>query len=677
MAILLGIDTGGTYTDAVLYCEEQGVLSTAKSLTTKHDLSLGITDAAKSVLENMPNIKSKDIRLVSISTTLATNAIVESHGLPVGLIMIGQPETALDRAGLRQALGDDPVVFIAGGHTSLGEEKDPLDEKAVRAAIAQYKGKVSAFAISGFFAVRNLAHEARVRDIIRETCGLPVTCSHELSSNLDAPRRALTAVLNARLIPLLQHLIEAVQEFQKDVGIHSPLMVVKGDGSLISAETALLKPVETILSGPAASVIGAQHLAGAGTVFVSDIGGTTTDIALLKDGLAVLNKDGATVNGFRTMVEAVAVHTVGIGGDSEVSLSDEKKLTIGPRRAVPLSLLANQYDYIIPTLKSQLERGWRKNGDGRFAMRLREPNASSAGFSSMEQIIWDNMADGPISLETLLGRHSPEQPLRRLIDRGLVIISAFTPSDAAHVLGQQNMWNKEAADLGAAIWADTDIRPGNACATNAGDFANKVFELVIVKTGEALSDAAMAIDFPDMKINRGNFMETLFENSLSTTRATAGNVTAPRLLDFNLTLNLPIVGIGAPAITYYNTIADRLNTTAIIPKHAEVSNAIGAVAGGVSQHVSILISTPEPHIFRVHGIDNIKDYAKLDDAAAKAIEIAETTARQRAIDAGADDIRLDTSRKDIVAPGEDARDIFIESTIIATAIGRPRLAGAS
>src|SRR5690606_34837214 len=117
--------------------------------------------------------------------------------------------------------------------------------------------------------------------------------------------------------------------------------VVKGDGSLISDAVALASPVETILSGPAASVIGARALAGlaegAAGAFISDIGGTTTDIAVLHGGRAVLNREGATVGGFRTMVEAVAVHTLGLGGDSEVRPDSYRPLLVGPRRAVPLA----------------------------------------------------------------------------------------------------------------------------------------------------------------------------------------------------------------------------------------------------------------------------------------------------------------------------------------------------
>ena len=280
MPVLLGIDTGGTYTDAVLFDEDHGVIGSAKSLTTKHDLSIGVSKAAGAVLPEDPSL----IRLVSISTTLATNAIVEGHGNPVCLILIGQRADALERSRLGQIMAADPVVFVSGGHSAGGVERQPLDIETVRSAVLAHAPRVSAFAVAGHFAVRNAGHEETVRDLIYELTDLPVTCSHELTTNLDAPRRALTAVLNARLIPVLQELIRVVERMLETHRIHAPLMVVMGDGSLKSAQTALVRPVETILSGPAASVVGARYLCGERDGYVVDIGGTTTDIALLKGG---------------------------------------------------------------------------------------------------------------------------------------------------------------------------------------------------------------------------------------------------------------------------------------------------------------------------------------------------------------------------------------------------------
>src|SRR5262249_35245498 len=188
--------------------ESGAVTASAKALTTKHDLAIGLRGAMEAVLRQRP---VDDIGFVSVSTTLATDAIREGQGSPICLLLVGYEPSALDRAGLRRALGHDPVCFIAGGHTAAGDEQAPLDLAALEAAVHAHGPNVAAFAVSGFFSVRNPAHEVAARELIARLTGRPVSCGHELTSKLDAPRRALTAALNARLIPQPPPLIPALQ----------------------------------------------------------------------------------------------------------------------------------------------------------------------------------------------------------------------------------------------------------------------------------------------------------------------------------------------------------------------------------------------------------------------------------------------------------------------------------
>jgi N-methylhydantoinase A/oxoprolinase/acetone carboxylase beta subunit len=167
---LLGFDTGGTYTDAVLLEPLAGtVVATAKALTTKEDLAIGLRGALDAVLRAPVD----DIALVSLSTTLATNAIVEGQGSPICLLLLGYEPSALDRVDLRRALGHDPVCFIAGGHSATGDEQAPLDLASLEAAIERHAAGVAAFAVSGFFSVRNPAHEIAARDLIRRLTDRP------------------------------------------------------------------------------------------------------------------------------------------------------------------------------------------------------------------------------------------------------------------------------------------------------------------------------------------------------------------------------------------------------------------------------------------------------------------------------------------------------------------------
>jgi N-methylhydantoinase A/oxoprolinase/acetone carboxylase beta subunit len=663
---LLGFDTGGTYTDAVLFEPATGVVvASAKSLTTKHDLSIGLRGALDAVLRTPVD----DIALVSLSTTLATNAIVEGQGSPICLLLLGYEPSALDRADLRRALGHDPVCFIDGGHAATGEEQSPLDLASLEAAIERHGAGVAAFAVSGFFSVRNPAHEIAARDLIRRLTDRPVTCGHELTSKLDAPRRALTAALNARLIPQLQQLVRAVEGLLREKGIRAPLMVVKGDGSLVSAEFALTRPVETILSGPAASVVGARHLAGESDCMVADMGGTTTDIALLNGGLPVLDREGATVAGWRTMVEAVAVHTYGLGGDSEVH-RDGDGLVLGPRRLVPLSLLCHQHPAMRDVLRDQLAAERLAPGSGRFALRNRALDTGAEGLAPSQARIWALLAEGPMPVQRLVDGYAAAKAVERLVDRGLVVLSGFTPSDAAHLLGLHDAWSVEAARLGAAIWIREDEAAVRRTDADPETFARRVIDAAILQTGRALVDAALAAEDGTDLAAGGPLARWMVD------RAVGPSMGGDPLLDLSVRLNRPLVAIGAPVGSYYPEVARRLGTRLAIPAHAGVCNAVGAVAGGILQSVTALITAPSEGLFRVHLPVGNADFTDVERAAAHAAAEASALAVDKARAAGAGDIELRQRRADKVHRDPTGLQIFIESRIDVTAFGRPRLATA-
>jgi N-methylhydantoinase A/oxoprolinase/acetone carboxylase beta subunit len=664
---LLGFDTGGTYTDAVLFEPATGtVAAAAKALTTKHDLAVGLRGALEAVLRKSG---IDDIALVSLSTTLATNAIVEGQGSPICLLLLGYEPSALDRADLRRALGHDPVCFIGGGHSATGDEQARLDLAALEAAIERHGPSVAAFAVSGFFSVRNPAHEIAARDLIRRLTDRPVSCGHELTSKLDAPRRALTTALNARLIPQLQQLIRAVEGLLREKGIRAPLMVVKGDGSLVSADFALTRPVETILSGPAASVVGARHLAGERDCMVADMGGTTTDIALLSDGRPALDRDGATVGGWRTMVEAVAVHTYGLGGDSDVRREGDG-LAIGPRRLVPLSLLCHQHPAMLDVLRSQVAAERLEPGSGRFALRNRSPTTEASGLSQSQARVWAALAEGPVPMTRLAGGYAAAKAVERLVDRALVILSGFTPSDAAHLLGLHRAWSAEAARLGAEIWIREDEAAARAADADAHGFARRVIAAVTLQTGRAIVDAAFAAEDGSDLAGGGPLGLRLVD------RAVGPAAGGGPLLNVSVRLNRPLIAIGAPVGSYYPEVARRLATRIVIPPHAEVCNAVGAVAGGIVQTVAALITAPSEGLFRVHLPNGNADFSDIEGAAAHATAEASVLATSRAQAAGADEIELRERRSDKVHRDPTGLQVFIESRIEVTALGRPRVAAA-
>ena len=669
MPLLLGIDTGGTYTDAVLYDDEsEQVVTAAKALTTRHDLAVGIRGAAASVLADSA-VDPAAVALVSLSTTLATNALVEGQGGRVGLVLIGFDEAAASRAGIVDALRGDPCIRIGGGHDAAGRACASLDLPALDGAVSGLEDSVAAFAVAGMFAVRNPEHEIAVRDRLRERTGLPVTCGHELSSRLDGPRRAMTCVLNARLVPTIQRLLDAADRSFSALGVSAPMMVVRGDGALIGAEVARLKPVETILSGPAASLVGASHLTGERDALVSDIGGTTTDYALLVGGRPRIDPDGASVGGFRTMVEAVAMRTVGLGGDSEVRWGSAgrggdagQRLLIGPRRLVPLSLLATGHpDLVADTLERQ-RASPRRGGDiGRFALRVDAGDRVVGDASRREAMLLDRLATGPAPLDRLLESQAETGALESLVGRGLVTLSAVTPSDAAHVLGVHDTWDAGAALAGVALFAEQPDSRGVAIASDAETMSRAIVDALVDRSAEALLHAACDHDghsFADL----GRYL----------LRA-ASNPGEDALVDFSVRLDRPVIGLGAPAPAYYPAVAARLGTRAVVPEHAGVANAVGAVVGGIRVQATGTIATPDDGLYRVFAGASPRDFPDLETATAHARSMLEAKVRKDAVDAGAREVDLSVGQRDDVAVVE-GRETLVERTVTAVASGRPRFA---
>jgi len=662
-AVFLGIDTGGTYTDAVLWSEEAGVLAKAKSLTTRHDLAEGIAGAVDAVLDRA-SVNAGDVKLVSMSTTLATNALVEGQGGRVALVMIGFSESDLHRDGLAKALGGDPVVQCDGGHDVHGNAR-PLDLAPLEQALDTLASQVSGFAVCAYFSTRNPAHEIAARDLIRERTGLPVTTSHELSAKLGGPRRALTTLLNARLIALIDRLVVATETFLAARGISAPLMVVRGDGALVSSAFARQRPIETILSGPAASLVGARHMTGLADAMVSDIGGTTTDVAVLEGGRPRLDPDGATVGGFRTMVEAVAMHTFGLGGDSEVRLEDrslEAAIALGPRRLVPLALIGMKYrEAVLGHLERQLRAPNPGRLDGRFAFRAGLPERLATGLSAAEARLYQQIGDVPEPLDRVLPSTAAAATLDRLVARGLVMISGFTPSDAAHVLGRQSNWDAAAARLGAELFARRRDGRGRAIAESVEEISERVLVAVTRRSAEAILETAFAEDGLD---GSATISHALVQSAID------GRVGIARL---SVALDRPVIGLGASAPLHYEGLPELVGNRCVIPEDTDVANALGAVVGQVRVSAEAIVSQPAEGLFRVAAATMMKDFTDEAAALAWAGEAVSARAAEAARAAGAATAEV-TLERDVRVSTVEGQRMFIEARLVAVATGRPRIA---
>ncbi len=706
MKIALGIDTGGTYTDAVLLDQASGTLIAAtKALTTHRDLALGIEAAIDQVFAPAARLNGQghrrvappDVSLVGLSTTLATNAIVEGHGGAVCLILIGYDRQLIRERAFEEALVTDDVVYLEGGHTIDGREHAPLDEAAAHDAILARQGDVAAFAISGYFGVRNPAHELRVKALVetltRDETGLslPVTCGHELTTKLNAIRRATTVALNARLIPTLRNLILTVRQRLDRVGIVAPLMVVKGDGSLVRSAWAVRRPIETILSGPAASVVGAAYVAEQKDVWIVDVGGTTTDIAVLRDGVPRLNAQGAQVGRWRTMVEAADVHTVGLGGDSQVwvgngaELNDHsptsggngagpqgpQPLSVGPRRVLPLCRLSEIHSALGDELRRQ--RHVKKRPllplVGQFLVARRPPGGTLA---AGDRELVKRLQDGPVALIALaqdpVYQTFLQGRINRLVETQLVMLAGFTPTDALHALGRFQTWDAETARLGAELLAaQLDLSPKAFCEAVVASVSHRIATELVTKI---VNDEIGPVDWATQPVAAGLLSRAL-------------NLVPGTDLSCRLTLRQPVVAVGAPVTAYVPAAAERLNTELILPHHAGVANAIGAVVGSVVQRALVLIRPIDFGAFyRLHlpgnlGINGaVKDFDTLEACIAYAENAIPPRLRALAEEAGAHQVEVQVTHDERTAPVGDKIDeeIFLEARLTFTAAGRPATA---
>ncbi len=313
MKIGIGIDTGGTYTDAVLYdFHSKTVLAKAKALTTRENLAIGI-EASLSCLPQDQLVKAE---IVGLSTTLATNACVENKGGRARLMFWGVDRKVAASTGARYGLPDmEEIVFQEQGAHFDGQLDEEPDWEAFGENLHEWFDGYDAAAIVEINAMKdNAAIEKKAKQLVRSALNIPVVCGHELFSDLNSVQRGASTLLNARLIPVIADFLEAVKRVLKQKGIAVPIVIVRSDGSLMNEEFTAVRPVETLLCGPAASVMGGVELTSEPNSLIVDMGGTTTDIAFVKDKIPVRAEDGIRVGKWRTFVKGLYVDTFSLGG---------------------------------------------------------------------------------------------------------------------------------------------------------------------------------------------------------------------------------------------------------------------------------------------------------------------------------------------------------------------------
>ena len=663
MSLILGIDTGGTHTDAVALDPATGrVVAWHKTPTTHTDLAVGITAA----IDGLPDIAPSQIGLVTLSTTLATNAAIEGLGGRVCALLIGYDQAMLRRYGLLHRIHAAALEFIPGRHDVFGEERAPLDEDALRRAVDRWRHQVDAFAISSYLSVRNPEHEIRASEIVAELTDRPVVTGGTVGRSLNSVRRATTAVLNARLIPHVDRLLTAIDRSVAHRGIAAPITVVRGDGAVMPLEFAKARPVETLLSGPAASAVGAHRLTGRDAALVVDMGGTTTDVALLRDGRPKISDQGAAISDWRTAVRAADVRSFGVGGDSRI-LADPLDLSVGPQRVEPLAAAAAAD----PSVAEALARIDRDDVTHRLVpvweFLTINGAADDAVRTPAEQAVCDALREGPLDVTTLARRVGLADArllnLRALIARGLVRRIGLTPTDVLHARGEFRGFDVETAVRACRVAA-------RESRVDLDTFLARTHELVVRRLGEGVLRRAIAEFDPRAAEGDDRLGRFVLDRSLSRSHRQDP-------LDVRLEATDPIVALGAPAKAWLPKVAARLHAECQVPELAGVASAVGAAASQVVEQVEFLLRPLYARSgitgYVIHGPTERRRFASLGAARAYVEQAGPDLAHTRALAAGVVAPNMSRTERSWDAasdePGEGA--YLMETHFTFTGVGRP------
>jgi len=644
----LGIDAGGTYTDTVLYdFTREEVVSSSKAPTTHNDYSQGIKQSLECLFKKVKQPVIEEIGIVSLSTTLATNAIVEGKGGRVGLILIGYD------AHSSKKISVGPKVVIGGKHSINGDLVEPIDPREAEGAIEiLLREGVDAFAVSSEVGVRNPAFEQSVKMLIRKKTDMPVVCGSELTDELNCVKRANTCYFNARLLPLVARLLESVHAMLEERNISAPIMVVKGDGTLMSEEVAHSNPIEMVLSGPAASVIGGAYLSNIHDGYVVDIGGTTTDAAYIKDGFVGFKEEGIHLRGFKTAVKTMNVHTFGLGGDSYIRYSQKKKeVFIGPERVVPICYLASEH----PEVVDELRKKQTLRGDdllvqpAEFFLFQKEYRGTS--LHPQEKAVMEALRNkSPMSRRELSERVDAISVAlirtERLETYGNILRSALTPTDVLHAIGSVSLWNVAAAKSALSLYAE-----------RAGMKEEDFVHTVLLKFYKSLLFHLFEFWFAeDGRISgSSDFSENLSSHLFS-----------PRSgVQLRAEVNKPIVFIGAPAQTYARGIEGFIGASIKVPVHHGVANAVGAVIGVVRVVLTVLIRPLPEGGYTAYTKESKKYFDSLDQAKEEMKEFARRAVREKARRSGALhlDVKIELEDREVKISQEDT--IYLETVIKA------------
>ncbi len=626
----LGIDTGGTCTDAVIYdMEAKHVLCHTKTQTTHENL----TKCILTVMKDLPRELFHQVDFIALSTTLATNACVEGKGGRAKLMFIGM--IVEDIAQNAPSYGLPPVdeIYCLPADIPLDPSRirKPDWEKFKKDLLTEFKDCESVAITQLNAKLNNGKFEQEARRIIEETLGLPCITGFELFQEYNIYRRGASALLNAKLIPVIKEFLEAIRYSLNEMGLDRPIVIVRSDGTMMSESYACQRPVETLLCGPAASIMGAMELCNDKNQVIIDMGGTTSDIALVKGGRPVTVTNGIQIGSWKTFVHGMFVDTFGLGGDSTICRDYNNQLYLDTVRSIPLCMLASRY----PEMKEKIHRlnvMETKHSKNLYEFYVLMKDIShNPNYTDREKRFCRALKDGPLLIReaaSAIGEDIYLLDVKRLESENIVMKSALTPTDIMHIRGDFQVFDREASIQAAEFLArNLSISVDELCRQIYTEVKKKIFFNVL---RILMKDSA-----PRQKESLLTQLDFLYEAAY---KAACRGEDSPFFAP-SFQINASLVGIGAPIHVFLPDVARMLGVECRVPSLAPVANALGAVVGNISARITIEIkersSFGKPEEYYFTGRPEAGVFDSLEDAEKAAKDLAAKEAEELALRQGA------------------------------------------
>lgn len=594
----LGIDTGGTCTDSVLFDTiSQTVLATGKALTTKKNLIEGMEQA----IAQLPEEQVKSAQFVSLSTTLATNACVENRGGKVKLVMIGKiPE---DPARICQKYGfeDASDLYFLAGIPGGGNCQEVIPDWDKFTKDLEEFTTCDAVGIVQFYPEWNGgAFEEKAAEIVREELRIPVICGSQLFSDTNAYQRGAGTYLNARLILIIHEFLGAVREVLKKKQLDVPIYVMRSDGSLMNEEFAKNHPVETLLCGPAASTMGGIFGSSSRQALVVDMGGTTTDVAIIKDRIPVTITDGVKIGGWKTFVKGLYIDTFGLGGDTCVRYR-EGKLVLENFRVIPVSYIATKTMDLPRRILEVTKRNLTNTQFYYEGFELQKGMFENHAYSEKEQRICQMLEEGPLLVHEIAEKLRCQVrsiPVERLEQEGAIMRFGLTPTDIMHIKGDYTPYDTEAAKAAVQCFAKFSGK-------NPSEVPDEIYEAVKQKLHWNLVRVFLSYGVEQYK-------DGIPDDVIQWLTYSVANQEDPQLSCLFQT-EYDLIGVGAPTDVFLEDVAKRMHTRCIRHPNAKTANALGTLVGQVSVKRSLTITFQEMG-FRIYVNGESLFFEKMEDA---------------------------------------------------------------